>query len=185
MSDSVSPTPGANSLPASRAVRGEVVTTELVDKAYDQLGLDGMFETYARHTGDAFLEEDVHLALVDLAVDVASMSFNGGEIDVELVRRAFDRTYAGMNQAARNARNMQLPTTPFQSLLIKAGIKQPEYMRAVAPLDDRYWSRQFMEQFADESMIKRIEDEPEEVYLARYISRCLEGFPWAHFTYAV
>ena len=168
-----------------QTLQGELVNVDLVNQVYDQTGLDQLFEVYARHEGDMYLEDDVAQAFSELAVHIAGMAYNGGNVEVELVRAAFDRTYAGMNLAARQARDLRKNASPLQNLLVKAGVKQPEYHTVVLPLDDKFWNSQFMDQFHNEGQVKRVPAEPEEVYFARYVARCLRGFPWAYFTHAV
>jgi hypothetical protein len=170
----------------ARNVSGEVVSEmDMVDIAYEHSELDELVRKYAFHEGGHQIEAEVQEALMSLSIDVSQIATQGEGIRVDLIRRAFDHLYSSMNAHAGVARNLRKPSGPIGALLQKTGLRKPEYRGVVIPLDDKYWDKQFLEQFEQEQMVARKPDESTESYLARYTARCLMGFPWAYFSYAV
>jgi hypothetical protein len=158
----------------ARNVSGEVVSEmDMVDIAYEHSELDELVRKYAFHEGGHQIEAEVQEALMSLSIDVSQIATQGEGIRVDLIRRAFDHLYSSMNAHAGVARNLRKPSGPIGALLQKTGLRKPEYRGVVIPLDEQ------------EQMVARKPDESTESYLARYTARCLMGFPWAYFSYAV
>ncbi len=149
--------------------------------AYASLGLDEQLEAYAlgEEPGDESVVRD---SLVKYGQDVAGIATQGGDIDVGVIREAFDRLYEGMEGVARKKYGPEKPRTITEGLLVRSGVVLPRYRQQFSHLDDRYWNEQFMGQYEAQAMVERLPDEPEQDYLARYIATCLHGFPWAYFT---
>lgn len=130
-------------------------------------------------------DQQVESQLKRFAVATTTLALVGGEVDVDLVRSAFDRLTLGMNETASRRYGHELPRSMVQAILIRLGKADPEPRQYVRPLDDRYWSQQFMDQYANGGlpMAPRQADETGEDYLARYTYTAMRGLLWAPFTY--
>jgi hypothetical protein len=167
-------------------VQAEVVTEQdVINAVYDRLEIDYLLEAYAQdETGRLARGQDVEQALVSYAGLVASQSMRRGAIDIFIVRLAFDRMYDGMERAARLKYGPEKPRGMADALLQKLGLRPPHYRQYFSRLDDRYWQQQFMEEYEHQTWTKkRVPQETEQAYLARYIAVTLHHFPWATFSY--
>lgn len=156
------------------------VLHEIYDHSYIDEALYGYLD---RREG--WTDQQVESQLKRFAVATTTLALVGGEVDVDLVRSAFDRLTLGMNETASRRYGYELPRSMTHAILIRFGKADPEPRRYVRPLDDRYWSHQFMDQYANGGlpMVPRQADETGEGYLARYTYTAMHGLLWAPFTY--
>jgi len=164
-------------------LQGEIVTPiDMVYIAYARLGLDEQLEAYALTDGLGD-ESTVRYSLIQYGQDIAGIATEGGgDIDVGVIREAFDRLYEGMEGVARKKYGPEKPKTISEGVLTRSGLVLPRYRQQFSHLDDKYWDEQFMRQYETQEMVERLPDESDQDYLARYIATCLHGFPWAYFT---
>lgn len=159
----------------------EPVTTEqIADRAYDRLGLDDYLTGYAEGRFD---DEDVEPVLAQFSNDLADLSFQDGNIDIDLVRTAFDRLTDGYNIAANGVFGPAPALTMSRAILETLKIVQPRQKQYYSKMDERYWHVQFPEQLEEESMVSRQPEETNKEYYERYLQACMKGLSWANFTY--
>lgn len=68
-------------------------------------------------------------------------------------------------------------------MLTWLGLVKPEPDSYVRGLDDRYWTKQFPEQYTNQELVQRQPNESDQQYLSRYIRTAIHGFIFAPFTY--
>jgi hypothetical protein len=171
--------------PVERVPGGPAEVVSAVDMvyiAYERLGFDEMLEAYALCDETGGVETRMQAALFDYAKSVASIATQDGGMDIPVIREAFDRFYEGMEGASRKKYGAEKPSSISDAALKRFGLRPPTYQRQFKPLDDRYWEKQFVEQYESGAMATRKPNESDQDYLARYIATCLHGFPWAYFT---
>jgi hypothetical protein len=161
----------------------EVLTkADMIAVAYDKLGIDQVFHDYAfapNRDGGSTVEQ----ALDQYGRAIAYMAYEDGEIDIDLVRGGFDRLYDDMEEIAREKYG-PLPSHSLGDRFLQwAGVREPRYMQYFSPLDDRFWEKQFRQQFEEEVWVQRQPDESDEQFWGRYIGVTLHHFPWAYFSY--
>jgi len=163
-------------------VSGEVVDdNEYLKIIYNNLGIEAALDSYLDKHSRTNGEQEVDGLLARYANTVAEVADRPTGVDVGIVRIAFDQLTDNMNEvASRHFGHM--PQTAGSSALTKLGLKQPEPRQYVRPLDDRYWSQQFMDQYATDYMVVRQAGESEKQFLARYVHGCIHGFLFAPFT---
>lgn len=154
----------------------------MVDIVYDSSGLDNMLHSYAMNKEQGQTRE-IEGTLSHLGETVARIATSHGNIDIDLIRQVFERTYDSMEHAAQQKRGPLPPRTLLEKRLIKAGITKPKYPQFFSRLDDRFWDQQFMEQYNEQTWERREPDEDETHYLGRYIAGTLYRFPWANYSY--
>lgn len=162
---------------------GEVIETDrdYLAAVYASSGLEEALAGYL-DGGSDIGEQEVDLLIANFSISIAKTAWKDEGIDVDLVRFAFEHLTVNMNEVA-SRKFGHAPQTATRSLLTRLGVTSPEPGRYVRPLDDRYWSKQFMEQYKDQHMVRRQSNETEEQYLARYTHVCIHGFLFAPFTY--
>jgi hypothetical protein len=165
-------------------IHGEVLET---DEAYLRAVYDnsGIKDKLARYV-DTHSSEDNDAAEAGLARFcnvIAATALKDSEVDVNVVRSAFELVTAGMNEVAdRKYGNPRQGT--IQRLLVRAGVVAPGTSGYVRYLDERYWSDQFMDQYENGGlpMAPRQEHETDQEYLARYTYTSMHGLLFAPFT---
>ncbi|MFI5270446.1 MAG: hypothetical protein ACHQT9_00175 [Candidatus Saccharimonadales bacterium] len=171
--------------PTITTVSGEVVDTteDYIHLIFAGLGIEDALDAYLGDGPRSRDEPAVEQLLGKYAKAIAPLATTGEDIDVDIVRYAFDYLTFGMNEAA-NRRYGYEPRSGFQAMFARAVAKPPYPQQYIRPLDDRYWSQQFMDQFrrGDGPMIARNEGESDEQYLPRYMQSCMNGFLFAPFT---
>jgi hypothetical protein len=164
-------------------VQGEVepVTTEqIAERTYDRHGLDDCLVGYAQ---GRLAYGDVEPILADFSNDLADLSFRDGDVDVDLVRAAFDRLTEGYNTAANEVFGPAPALTMSRAILETLKVVRPRRKQYYEGLDERYWKVQFPDQLEDESMVARQPEETDKEYYERYLQACMKGLSWANFTY--
>ncbi|HEX5798307.1 MAG TPA: hypothetical protein VFX79_03035 [Candidatus Saccharimonadales bacterium] len=164
-------------------VQGEtepVTTEQIAEQAYDRLGLDDYLTDFA---GGNLDETEVEPVLAQFSANLAELSFREGNIDVDLVRAAFNRLTEGYNTAANRVYGPTPPPTVTRAIMEKLKIVPPKTTQYYKGLDDRYWNIQFIEQLQGESFVARQAEETDREYFERYLQACMKGFSWANFTY--
>lgn len=169
-------------------VRGEVLKTheDFLRAAYGNSGTEAALDQYiATHSAEDSAAVETRLA--QFCNVTAATALEDGEINVDLVRSAFDLVTDSMNEAASRRYGYESPRGVVQFLLVRAGVQAPQPRRYVRHLDDHYWSQQFMDQYKNGGMPMELRrpEETEQEYLARYTFKCLQGLVFAYFTMAV
>lgn len=156
---------------------GEMVSNEgIVEHIFDKYELDIHFGNFAKHR---ITESEVEPVLMSYADDVSMLAYsNAPDIDVDLVRHAFERLKAGYDLAAHSARH---PETLAQKILRSAGrpAKTPSYVRS---LDDRYWDEQFLQDFDN---YKSDDERSTAEDFKAYTRDTVRGLSWSYFTITV
>lgn len=164
------------------AVTGEVVDDpDYLKIIYTNLGIENALETYLGEHSSHAGEQAVDLLLGRFSVAIAGVADKPAGIDVRIIRFAFEHLTNNMNEVASRHFGYQ-PQSSTQSILTKLGARQPQPRQYVRSLDDRYWDKQFMDQYRTGHMVTRQEGETENQFLARYIHSCMHGFLFANFT---
>ncbi len=161
---------------------GEVVDDpDYLEHIYTNLGIENALVAYLGEHSSGAGEQAVDELLGRFSVAVAGVADKPEGIDKDIVRFAFDHLTNNMNKVASEQFGHQ-PQTSTQSILTRLGARQPQTRQYVRPLDDRYWDKQFMDQYRTGHMVSRQAGETENQYLARYIHTCVHGFLFAPFT---
>ena len=163
--------------------RGElepIAPQEVMNNMYEGASLDEYLAAYAHGEVE---EIDAEFALSQYTVGLAELSYCNGNIDVDTVRLGFGRLTEGYNKAANEAFGGQPAPTMSRTILETLHIVKPKPQKYYSGIEtnERYWAIQFMEQFGNESIVQRREDEPENEYYARYLQACIQGFSWGIF----
>jgi hypothetical protein len=170
--------------------RDAVLTGEIIESdeeylaiVYANLGVEEALDAYLDRDSDTG-EQDVEALLESFSATIASVAWKEGAVDTEIVRFAFDHLTASMNEVASARFGYERPETSFQAVLHWLGVGR-EPRRYVRPMDDRYWSQQFMDQYENGGLPipDRHESENDQEYLARYTHGSMRGFLFAPFTY--
>ena len=166
------------------SVTGEVVDDpDYLKIIYANLGIESALGAYLGGRSNGAGEEAVDQLLGRFSVAIAGVADKPEGIDTDIVRFSFDHLTNNMNEVASRHFGHQPPRSATQAVLTKLGAKQPQPRQYVRPLDDRYWDKQFMEQYRDGGhLVARQPDETENQFLARYIHSCMHGFLFANFT---
>lgn len=171
--------------PTESILHGEVLETDkdYLQAVYSSGGIEDDLVRYL-DTGSAINSEIIDLKLSQFSNIIARAAWKHDEIDVAVVRSGFDIVTESMNKAANQVHGYARQGA-LQSLLVRAGIKPPQIDSYVRALDDRYWSRQFMEEFKKGGPLlpSRHVGETDSDYFARYTYGCMRGFLFARFTH--
>ena len=179
-----------NDLPARHILKGDVVTDDdRVTILFERGDVEDMLRRFA--SGDSVSdddsrrtsEDDLDRVLTDYSVELASLAFQGGSIDVDLVRNGFDRVQDCMNEIGNEMFGTERPRTMTQAILEKAGLRAPAQRRYFAPLDDRYWEVQFMEQYDKQTWTQRRPGQTDASYFAHYTATAMHHFLLAPYSY--
>ncbi len=161
---------------------GDVIDDEAyIHAVYDSLGIEAALDDYL-NPGSEIEEADVEAVLARFSAALASAALINGQLDVAIVRMGVDHLTRNMNEVC-SARYGYKSATLLQSLLIRAGVANPQPKRYVRELDDRYWGIQFPEEYTDERQATRSPDETEVQYLTRHIHQSIKGLVFAYFTH--
>lgn len=174
---------GSEIEPAEVVLTGEVIEDEEYLKlVHSNLGIKEALASYLESRD--LEEESVDILLAHFSVAIAETATRSGEIDVDIIRTAFEHLVHSMNETASRRHGYQ-PQSLSQVALTKLKLRRPQPKSYVRQLDDRYWSKQFLEQYENggQPMAPRKDGETDEQYLARYIHSCMHGFLFAPFTY--
>jgi hypothetical protein len=164
------------------SLTGEVVDDpDYLKIIYANLGIENALETYLGGRSSHDGEQAVDQLLGRFSVAIAGVADKPEGIDTGIVRFSFDHLTNNMNEVASRQFGHQPPQSATQSVLTKLGVRQPEPRQYVRPLDDRYWDKQFMDQYRTGHMVTRQPGETENQFLARYIHSCMQGFLFANF----
>jgi hypothetical protein len=152
--------------------------------AYEDFGIDQSLRLYALSgRNDSTLAPQIERSIDVFGQLVATKAVTDDVIDTGLVRAVFERFYDDMENAANAKYGPEKPYTLTGRILTHLGIRKPSYRQHFHRLDDKYWDKQFPDQFQKEMWVKRVDGESKQVYAGRYIATCLKLFPWANFTY--
>ncbi len=162
-------------------VTGEVPTTEAyIETVYGTLGIEAALGSYL---DGAASEDDVAILLATFSDRLADAALERGSLEVKTVRFGIDHLTGNMNKVCNAKLGSQPPKTLTEALLLKLGMVEPEPRRYIRELDDRYWTKQFPEEYADEQLAKRLPNETDQQYLARHIRTSIHGLLFAPFTF--
>jgi len=156
-----------------------------VDMAYDGLELDELLLEYAlgQSAGRIGLTFRIEGSIEELGQAVAPLATAEGVVYPGVVRAAFDRFHGGMEKAAAAKFGPERPRTYREAFLIDVGIRDPKYRQRYRKLDDRYWEKQFMRDYKEQSFVQLEPGESEQHYPGRYIANALSGLQWSIFSY--
>ncbi len=165
---------------------GEIIEDEgYLKLVYENLGIEEALASYL--DSDDLTENEINILLIQFSISIAAIAGKGGGINIDAVREAFEHLTQNMNELASRKYGYEHQHHDLaQAALIKLKIKEPQPLKPrkyVRALDDRYWSKQFLEQYESESIVSRRPNETEEQYLARYIHSCMHGLLFSYFTY--
>lgn len=148
--------------------------------SYEELDIEASLQAYMNN---GLEEQDLGETLSRFSSRLAGLATREGYLDTDVVRFGVEHLTDSMNDVCRQA--FEPPAkTGILSLLAKAGIgSQPPGKTYIKKLDERYWSKQFLEQHKDGSLTQRRRGEGELEYLERYIDAVVHGFIFAPFTF--
>ena len=165
-------------------VTGEVLDTEgYVEAVYDRLGIETALGAYLDGQPGTEDESDITVLLADFSMSLAEAATTQGDVDIPTIRFGVDHLTRNMNELCSSRFGHQPPKTLSEALLLKLGMATPVTKSYVRKLDDRYWEKQFPEDYAEEKSVTRLPEEADQQYLARYIRTAIHGFIFAPFTY--
>lgn len=177
-------------LPELHIARGELVTDEdRISVLFERAGVEDMLRRFAfgEPVGETDVrqtsEEDLDQVLTTYAVELATLAFQEGSIDLQLVRTGFDRVSECMNEMGNAKYGGEPPRTWRQSLLEKIGLQPPIQKRYFALLDDRYWQIQFMQQHDEQTWLRRSPGQTDASYFAQYTAVAMHSFLLAPYSY--
>jgi len=169
---------------SAQPATGEVLDTEdYIETAYDQLGIEAALGAYLDGQPGTEDEQEITARLAEFSMRLAEAAMTTGDVDVATVRFGVDHLTRNMNEVCSAKFGYKRAGSLSEAVLIKLGIAKPESDRYVRGLDDRYWAKQFPEEYAEEKLVRRETDESDQQYLGRYIRTAIHGFIFAPFTY--
>jgi hypothetical protein len=166
---------------APPSVTGEVLdTTDYIAAAYDKMGLETALGSYL----DGEIEDEAVMALLaGYATVMADAAIGSAGVDVPVLQFGAEHLTKGMNEAC-SSRHGYLPAKSLgEALLVKTGLGKPSPQRWIHGLDDRYWAKQFPDEYGGEKLVTRQPGETDQQYLARHLQVAIHGLVFAHFTY--
>jgi len=178
-----------------RPVDGQTATSEVLDTqgylgaVYDRLGIEAALGAYLGGQSGAADEHDIDMRLAEFSMalaDAATMPVGAevaGGVNVATVRLGVDHLTRNMNEVCSAKFGYKRASGWPEAILRKLGIVKTDPGRYVRYLDDRYWGKQFPEQYAEQRMVQREPGENEKQYLGRYIQTVIHGFIFAPFTF--
>ncbi len=165
---------------------------EAIRSYYDQLGLDDLFRKFAFAESlsdeNPYVVDEPMVAGALLVFSVATTYVATGketrQLDIELVKDAFDHVYNGMDIAteAKLGPFSAPPAGILQRLLGKTGARPPVGQH-ISRLGDEYWYEQFPREQASGIYVKRQPGDSDAMFAARGIHRTMRGFllgPFSH-----
>src|SRR5665213_286993 len=165
-------------------VTGEVLDNEgYIEAVYDKLGIASSLGAYLDGQPGTEDEKDITILLAEFSMSLADAATTQGDIDVATVRFGMDHLTRNMNELCSSRFGYEPPRTLTEALLLKLGMITPVTKRYVRKLDDRYWAKQFPEEYAGQKLVNRLPDETDRQYLARHIRTSIHGLIFAPFTY--
>jgi hypothetical protein len=167
-----------------QAISGEVLDPEgYIQVAYDKHGLEPALGAYldGRPTDQA--DQDVTARLAGFSMQVAEAAMTPAGIDIDTVRFGVDYLTRSMNKVCSDRFGYEPAKSWSEALLRKLGVGKPENGRYVRGLDDRFWTKQFSEEYATEHFVRREADEDDQHYLGRHLQASIHGYIFAPFTY--
>lgn len=167
--------------PESVGVEEVLTDADRIDAAYARFEIDELLHKYAEGH-DWELTNDIEAALVGLGYAIGNIAYKGGNVDIGLVRRGFELMYDTMDAALAQKEGIKPPSVA-RKVLERWGLRYPDYVPTFSRLDDRYWDKQFMEEFNKDTWIKRLPTETNQEYFNRYVGWALHSFPWAYYSY--
>jgi hypothetical protein len=163
---------------------GEVLDTEgYIEAVYDRLGIETALGAYLDGQTGTEDEGDITVLLAEFSMSLAEAATTRRNIDIPTVRFGVDHLTRNMNELCSSRFGYEPPKTLTEAMLLKLGAITPVTKSYVRRLDDRYWAKQFPEEYAEEKQVQRELDESDQQYLGRYIRTAIHGFIFAPFTY--
>ena len=152
-----------------------------IREAYNKLGVNTALRAYIDQKAG---EAEVAAALVKFSGELSTVALGSGSLDVAAVRYGVEYLTSDMNQACNEKHGFLEPTGRWQALLVRAGHVQLQTRQYIRLLDDRYWNKQFPEDYQSGKLVPlRQPQETEQQHLARYVHSSIYGLLFAPFTY--
>jgi hypothetical protein len=182
--------PRCNMFPAILPAEGAIVTEQqIIEGLYARAGMNDSLRKFAfgepRSDSDPTItsEDDVLAAFADYSQLLGPFIMDGNEVNVPLVRAAFDRVFVGLNAVGSEKLGYKRPSGILGAVLEKAGVRNPQPNQYFRPMNDRYWDVQFPAEHEGQVLIRRADDESIGDYTTRYVQACLRAYVFPHFSF--
>jgi len=160
------------------AVSGE--TLDYIESTYALLGVEAALASYLDRGVEG---TEVDGLLAEYSAILADSAVGPLGVNVAALQFGVDHLTASMNEVCSRKHGYEPPKTLREAVLVKTGRAKPTPIRWISGLDDRYWIKQFPDEYRGEKLVARHPDETDQQYLARHLNRAIQGLIFSRFTY--
>lgn len=154
-------------------------TDSYIEAIYDKTGIQPALAAYLDGKAE---EDDITPLLSDFSMSLAETALSGGSVDTGAVRFGFDHLTDGMNKACNEKHGYEPPKTLREAVQLKMGMVEPQERSYVRKLDDRFWLKQFPEEYENGTLAQRLQGESDQAHLGRSIRAAMHGYIFSYFT---